>query len=236
MENLLYDEQGVKLYRDTAVKLHALRRKVAERFDSAVEYGDKQAARNALAELKASGAAFKELRNTLSPTDLFIAKYNIQVHGSHEVSFVLPKGVSRSEMLCEAQGLVAERENGRNLVLPNYLKTCTDDKTFQATTTTPEWIQIDGHVDGGDAKNRADQEAFLKDKRLPQANLEDLAAAFVAFYVATGKNLFEGKVVRAAGGALDFFIIGLDVSGIDDDNSHGSVAVSSRVPRNQETR
>jgi hypothetical protein len=233
---LRYDQAKVTAYRDSAMKLHALRREVERQFDSAVTDGDKQAARDALDELKASGAAFKELRTTLTPTDLFIAKYNIQVHGSHEVSFVLPSGVSRYEMLCEAQVLVAERENGRNLVWPDDLKTWKDDKTFQATSTTPERIQIDGHVEGGDAKNRADQEALLKSKGLPQANLEDLAAAFVAFYVATGKDLFEDQVVRAAGGALCFRSSGLLVNVIGDDDSYSDVAVSSRVPRNQKTR
>jgi hypothetical protein len=58
-----------------------------------------------------------------------------------------------------------------------------------------------------------------------------LAAAFVAFYVATGKDLFEGQWVRAAGGALDFDSNGLDVSDIGDDRSFSFVAVSSRVPR-----
>jgi hypothetical protein len=229
---LLYDPDTVTRYRDTAVKLHALRREVQRQLDSAVESGDKQAARSALDQLKASGVAFKELRNTLSPTDLFIAKYNIQVHGPHEVSFVLPKGVSRYEMLCEAQGLVAERENGRNLVWPGFLKTTwKDDKTFQATSSTPERIQIDGHVKGGDGKTRAEQEAFLKSKGLPQANLEDLAAALVAFYVATRKNLFEDHAVRAAGGVLRFIRFGLLVRTLGDSDSDGSVAVASRVPR-----
>ena len=231
MEGLLYSQDKVNQYRDSAVRLHALRQSVEQQFDSAVTDGNKQAARNALDDLKASGAAFKELRNTLTPTDLFIAKYNIQVHGPHEVSFVLPKGVSRYEMLCEAQGLVAERDN-LNLVWTNQLERWKDDKTFKATSTTPERIQIDGHVEGGDGMNRADQEAFLKSKGLPQANLEDLAAAFVAFYVATGKNLFEGQVVRAAGGVLRFFSFGLGVSGIDGDHSLSNRAVSSRVPRN----
>jgi hypothetical protein len=84
--------------------------------------------------------------------------------------------------------------------------------------------------------NRADQEAFLKNMGLPQANLEDLAAAFVAFYVATGKNLFEGKVVRAAGGALHFFSVGLNVYDIDDGSSFSGMAVASRVPLNSKTR
>ncbi len=233
MERLLYSPAKVTEYRDTATKLHELRREVERQLDLAVESGDKQAARDALEDLYASGAAFKELRNTLTPTDLFIAKYNIQVHGPHEVSFVLPQGVSRYEMLREAQGLAAETETRRNLVWPNRLNKWEKDKTFQATSTTPERIQIDGHVDGGDAKNRADQEALLNNMGLPQANLEDLAAAFVAFYVATGKDLFEGQAARAAGGVLVFFSIGLDVYGVGDADSSSvsGVAVSSRVPR-----
>jgi hypothetical protein len=227
---LLYDPDTVTRYRDSAGKLHELRREVERQLDSAVESGDKQAARSALDQLKASGEAFKELRTTLTPTDLFIAKYNIQVHGQHEVSFVLPKGVSRYEMLCEAQVLVAVRDN-RDLVWPDDLITWKDDKTFQATSTTPERIQIDGHVDGGDKKSRSDQEAFLKSKGLPQANLEDLAAAFVAFYIATGKSLFEGQWVRAAGGQLSFGSGGLSVDDIGDARSDSFVAVSSRVPR-----
>ena len=235
MAELLYDETKVTQYRESAMNLHLLRQRVEQQFESAVTDGNKEAARNALDELKASGEAFKELRTTLTPTDLFIAKYNIQVHGPHEVSFVLPKGVSRYEMLCEAQGLVADR-NTRDLVYRDHLKRWEKDKTFQATSTTPEWIQIDGHVDGADAKTRAEQEDFLKRKGLPQANLEDLAAAFVAFYVATGKDLFEDKVVRAAGGALYFHSVGLRVVDISDGVSGRGMAVASRVSRNQKTR
>jgi hypothetical protein len=235
LAELRYNQALVKQYRDTVMELHKLRQSVEQQFDSAVTDGNKELARSALAELKASGEEFKNLRNTLTPTDLFIAKYNIQVHGPHEVSFVLPKGVSRYEMLCEAQGLVAGRDN-RNLVYPDRLNKWEAEATFKSTSTTPERIQIDGHVDGGDGMNRADQEAFLKNMGLPQANLEDLAAAFVAFYVATGKNLFEGKVVRAAGGALSFNSVGLGVDGIDDGLSSSDMAVASRVPLNSKTR
>jgi len=235
LAELRYDQGKVNEYRESAIRLHALRQKVEKQLDTAIESGNKQAARDVLAELKASGEAFKELRTTLTPTDLFIAKYNIQVHGPHEVSFVLPKGVSRYEMLCEAQGLVEGRES-RDLVFSVQLENWKDEKTFKDTCITPERIQIDGHVDGGDAKTRAEQEALLRRKSLPQANIEDLAAAFVAFYVATGKSLFDGRWVRAAGGALYFFSRGLRVSGIVVDSSISDVAVASRVPRNSKTR
>ena len=143
-------------------------------------------------------------------------------------------------MLCEAQGLVAGRDN-RNLVWPTQLKRWKDDKTFKASCIKPERIQIDGHVEGGHGKPRAKQETFLKSKGLPQANLEDLAAAFVAHWVATGEPLFGfydqadewSFVVRAAGGALVFFSAGLDVSVFGDDGSDSGMAVASRVPRNR---
>ncbi len=243
MAEQLFNQDKVNRYRDSATKLQELRQSVGQRFDSAVESGDKQAAQSALAKLKASGAAFKELRATLTPTDLFIAKYNIQVHGPHEVSFVLPTGTSRYEMLCEAQGLVTARDH-RNLVYPNQLKEWEQATTFKATSTTPERIQIDGHVEGGDGKTRTQQEAFLESKKLPQANIEDLAAAFVGYWVATGDPLFGwfGKsreftyVVRAAGCALNFDSSGLYVRDIDGDVSFSSLAVASRVPRIKKTR
>jgi hypothetical protein len=76
------------------------------------------------------------------------------------------------------------------------------------------------------------QLTLLETKGLSLATLEDLAAAFVAHYVATGEDLFENKVVRAAGGALDFASYGLDVDDVVDGNSNSYVAVSARVPRN----
>jgi hypothetical protein len=228
VSDLLYDQSKVTKYREAAIELHKLSLSVEQRLASAFENGKQQDARDALAELRASSAEFQKLRSTLTPTDLFIAKYNIQVHGAHEVSFVLPQGVSRYEMLCEAQGLVIEQ----HLIYPGQLKDWSNDERFKASTTVPERIQIDGHVEGGDRMNRADQEAFLTRKKLPLATLEDLAAAFVAHYVATGTDLFEGKWVRAAGGALYFGSYGLSVYDIGNVYSNRNVAVSARVPRN----
>ncbi len=231
MSEQRYDQTKVTDYREAAIKLHELSLTVEQRIDSAFENGIDQAVHDALAELKASGAELQKLRSTLSPTDLFIAKYNIQVHGSHEVSFVLPTGVSRYEMLLEAQEVVRERE-GLYLAWPDWLKEWEKNSKFTDTCTTPERIQIDGHVEGGDGMPKSKQLTLLETKGLSLATLEDLAAAFVAHYVATGEDLFENKVVRAAGGALDFASYGLDVDDVVDGNSNSYVAVSARVPRN----
>jgi hypothetical protein len=117
--DILYDQDKVTRYYEAATELHNLRVEVGKRIESAIVEGNNQAARSALEELQASGEKFQELRSTLTARDLFVAKYNIQVHGPHEVSFVLPKGVSRFEMLSEAQGVDQERD----LVWPDQLKT-----------------------------------------------------------------------------------------------------------------
>jgi hypothetical protein len=234
-----YDQSKVTEYRAAATELHELSLTVERRMNSAIENGNKQDALDALAELRASSAEFQGLRSTLTPTDLFIAKYNIQVHGAHEVSFVLPTGVSRYEMLLEAQRVVGERE-GRELVWRGDLKKWEKKSKFTDTCTTPERIQIDGHVEGGDGMPKDKQLTLLETKGLSLATLEDLAAAFVAHYIATGEPLFGwysksdgwSFVVRAAGGALRFYSHGLYVYGIGDGDSSSYVAVSARVPRN----
>ena len=235
MSQELYDPRKVTEYRTVAMKLHELSCDVEARITGAVESGDIQSARDALAELRTTGDAFKELRKRLTPTDLFIAKYNIQVHSSHEVSFVLPRGVSRYEMLSEAQGVVSARD-GRNLVYPEHLQNWANDSTFTLSCTTPERIRIDGHVEGGNGKTRKQQEAFLERKGLQKAKLEDLAAAFVAHYVATGTDLFENFVVRAVGGALVFNSDGLGVDDIYGGHSDSWIAVASRALPELKTR
>ena len=139
-------------------------------------------------------------------------------------------------MLSEAQGVVSDRD----LVWPTQLKTWQNNPAFQKSSDIPERIRIDGHLDGGDAQDEATQEKLVESLKLTLPSLEDLAAAFVAHYVATGEPLFgwydksEGWsfVVRAAGGALYFPSRGLVVHAVDDDDSSSYVAVAALVPRN----
>jgi len=161
VSSLRYNEANVREYREAATKLHESLSAAEERMDKAIENGDKAEAEKALAEATASGEAFRDLRSKLKPTDLLVAKYNIQVHGPHEVSFVLPRGVSRYDMILEAHALVAERDK-RDLVYPDHLNRWRGDARFTASCESPERIRIDGHVKGGDAMTRKDQEEFLQ--------------------------------------------------------------------------
>jgi len=236
VSELLYDQGRVTRYREAAINHHKVLSTAEREMDGAIADGNKAAAERALADATASGEAFKALRSTLTPTDLFVAKYNIQVHGPHEVSFVLPRGLSRHDMILEAQALVAERD-GRDLVYPDNLNRWGGDARFTASCESPERIRIDGHVKGGDEKTRKQQEKFLITKGLEQAQLEDLAAAFVAHWVATREPLFGwyekddswSFAVRAVGGALYFFSYGLSVNAVGDGYSYSNVAVASRV-------
>jgi hypothetical protein len=236
MSDVLYDQDNVTRYRTAATELHTLRADVGERIKVAIENGDMAAARGALEELQACGEKFQELRSTLTARDLFVVKYNIQVHGPHEVSFVLPKGVSRYEMLSEAQGVVTDRK----LVYPRQLEKWRADPVLQKSSDAPERIRIEARLQGGDGKDRATQEALVQGLGYTLPSLEDLAAAFVAHYVATGEPLFgwSDKVnewsfwVRAAGGALHCFCYGLRVDGGRDVKNLSPVGVSARIPGN----
>jgi hypothetical protein len=228
-----YDRKPIEELKAAAKELHELSRGVGRAIDSAAETGELQRAKDAFAELQLKTAEYETFRATLSPEVLFLAKYNVEVHGPHEVSFVLPKGVSRIEMLQEAQALVGDRD----LIYPARLTEWQQDPTFTAVATTTQRIHIDGHVEGGDAKSREEQEAFLTAQGLQMPSREDLAAAFVAHYIATREPLFgffENEDytywVRAAGGALDFLSDGLGDSGINDGYRYADVAVAAALP------
>ncbi len=227
-----YDSEALRQYRHKAAEIAELRREVGQKIGSL----EPSEAKREFESLVVRTKELEEFRAQLRPMDRFMAKYNVTVNNNHTVSFVLPKGVSRYEMLSEAQAVVTDLD----LVSPNQLKEWANDPTFQKCSEVPERIQIDGHVEGGDAQNRAAQESLVKSKGLTLPSLEDLAAAFVAHYVATGEPLFGwynksnglGFVVRAAGGTLGFDSGGLYVCGIGNDSGYSNVAVAALVPRN----
>jgi hypothetical protein len=227
-----YDRKQLQDLKAAAKELHEVSLGVGRAIDSAAETGELQRAKDAFAELEARTKEYDKLREKLGPVEIFLAKYNVEVHGPHEVSFVLPQGVSRIEMLQEAQALVGDR----NLIYPDHLTEWQQDPTFTAEAATSQRIHIDGHVKGGDAKSREEQEAFLTAQEVQMPSKGDLAAAFVAHYIATREPLFGfyedndfTYTVRAAGGALDFNSDGLDDYDLSDDD-RGGVAVAAALP------
>jgi hypothetical protein len=166
----------------------------------------------------------------------FLSRYKVRVINDHTVSFVIPEGVSRIDILNEAQRLVQERDE-RDLIYPDQLEKWKQDEHFTNSVITSEEICIDGHVKGGGAKDRAAQEKFVADKGLVLANVEDLAVAFALHWVATGQPLFGWLnqsmgwcyVVRGVGGSLNFRRDGLSADNESGYEAYGNIAVSARV-------
>ena len=233
MSHESYDRKQLQDLKAAAKELHELSLGVERAIDSAAETGELQKAKDAFAELEARTKEYDKLREKLGPAGIFLAKYNVEVHGPHEVSFVLPKGVSRIEMLQEAQSLVGDMK----LIYPDRLTKWQQDPKFTAVAAATQRIHINGHVEGGDAQSREEQEAFLTAQGLQMPSLEDLAAAFVAHYIATKEPLFGFYKkndytygVRAAGGALVFDRYGLNAYGINDVGRSDNVAVAAALP------
>jgi hypothetical protein len=236
--NPTHDPQKLHEYRAKAAELHDLSKGVEERIEQAAESGSIEAARDAVGELTLKTKEFEDFRKSLTPVELFLAKYNVEVVNDHTVSFVVPRGVAPIEILREAQGLVADRD----LIWPTQLERWEKDPKFTTEATKSERISIDGHVPNSINKDRTEQEKMFGKENLP--SLEHLAVAFAVNWIATREPLFGwynksrswSNVVRAAGGALDFTSDGLRVDGIYDDHGSALVAVSSRAPGIKKTR
>jgi hypothetical protein len=179
------------------------------------------ASRKALTEAMKRGDLC-EARKAFTPKEILLAKYGVEVINDHTVMFVIPKGVSRIEILEEVQGLI-KHPNGRDFIRKRFLERWRKDQAFSLPQGESKRLCIDGHVQGGDGKTREQQEAFLSPdnqnggEQFQMANIEDLAVAFCLHWVATGEPLigWYNKQVgysyysRAVGDALCFYVNGL---------------------------
>jgi hypothetical protein len=235
MSQSAYQPEDLRSFREAAAGLAESHEDAKAALEAATIKGDLKAAQGILAEASLKTKAYQELRDKLGPTGIFLAKYGVEVINDHTILFVLPKGCSRIDILNEAQGLVRGMGSG-HLIEPDQLKDWQQDGRFTKQTAASERICIDGHVKGGDAKNRATQETFVSDKGLSLASFEDLAVAFALHWVATGEGLFGwlrqnsySYRVRGAGGSLHFTPHGLGEDSVSDAYDKYLVAVSARV-------
>jgi len=151
-------------------------------------------------EAKAELAARKEA---------FITKYEIEVLGKGQVAVNLNE-TTRIAFFREAQDLAREL-HGQNAIYTNRLEQWAQEEKFQASPENP--LRVDGNVAKSTNMARTEQE----EKGWNNVDIEDLAVAHTAYFIATGKDLFDGKIVRARGGALYFCDDGLDVISDYDD-------------------
>jgi hypothetical protein len=211
-------------YRQKAAELGAIRERVAEVLEQSKRSGDLTPVTPLLDELNLRTKKLEEFRATLAPSDLFMAKYNVMVHNSRAVSFVIPKGISRFEILAEAEGL---RRADAVYSYGGALVKLFQKEAFRRAAPTSESVGIDVSAKGLANLTLHQQEAWLADQRfrdkgyLGMASLEDVVVAFAAFWVATQSSLFrinfyeslvpQSDQIRTVGGTLRLkgFILGL---------------------------
>ena len=216
-------------YKEAQTKLSELMANAVTGFAAAQQVGDFAAAKAWSETLVVPIASLKEQFLQLSPRDQFVSKYSVEKINDHQVRFVLPKGTSRIDLLNEAQG-IAEGLYVRDAVHPPHLKDWQKEDDFRTKTTSITKLGIDGRVEGLDAKSRKEQERLLKEQGGEMAPLANLAVAHAAFFILTGKDLFQGQWVLACGGSLCFRSIGLDVVNDWSVSSKDVVSASRSLP------
>jgi hypothetical protein len=231
MTSRQYNSKALQQYRQKAAELVELRKEVEHRLGT-LELSEAQREFNTL-ELRTK--EFEEFRARLGPAGIFLAKYGVEVINDHTVSFVLPKGCSRIEILREAQRLVSDRD----LILPLQLSRWGCSPAFTKPMAQSERICIDGHVKGGDAKSVLLQTALLNRKGLERASMEDLAVAFALHWVATQSPLFGWYdwaktctyLVRTDGAPLGYTSTGLTSEPLFENLVDSCVGFAARVPQ-----
>ena len=197
-------------YKEAKTKLSELMKNAVTGFAAAQKVGDFAAAKAWSETLVVPIASLKEQFEQLSLQERFVSKYSVEKINDHQVRFVLPKGTSRIDLLNEAQGIARELY-GQDAVDPSQLEDWQKEDDFRTKTTSTTKLWIDGRVEGLDGKTRKQQERLIEKQwgETQMAPLADLAVAHTAFFILTGKDLFQGQVVRACGGALYFDSYGL---------------------------
>ena len=213
-------------YKEAQTNLSELMANAVTGFAAAQQVGDLVAAKAWSETLVVPIASLKEQFEQLSLQERFVYKYSVKKINDHQVRLVLPKGTSRIDLLNEAQEIARELY-GRDAVYPDHLKDWQKEDNFRSKTTSTTKLGIDGRVEGLDAKSRKEQESDLKEQMAP---LADLAVAHTAFFILTGKDLFQGQYVRACGGALSFISDGLGVACYDDAYGYDDVSASRSLP------
>ncbi len=185
-------------------------------------------------QIRAEERLLRDLQAKLPARESFGAKYQVEILGPHEISFVIPVNVPRIRILEEAQEIYYKLDK-RNYVFPNRYKVWLGMPSFTEGKPAETRIAIDGCVDESQNRTLADQKLFLRRKfdegEASMPTVEDLAAAHALFYIVTRQNLFRGMKIRTLNGSLYFDNLGLGMDRFSLDwNRFADVAAACYLP------
>ena len=170
------------------------------------------------------GEASPEVPSLESRKAALIKEFGIEVVGEGKVWLTLGE-TSRIDFLRKVQEVATEL-HGRPAIYSSRLESWATEAAFTAKPKKGEEIGVDGNVANSTRNTRAEQDA----EGWNNVDLSDLAVAHAAYFLATGKDLFAGNVVRARGGALYFHERGLSVFDYGVLHRHYDVAASTALP------
>ena len=237
-----HHESFAQSFRGSARELRLACARLREEFREAEARGDDLAALRCVEELELSLGGFKALRSSLTPTERFIAEFNVETTGNwskphgRQVSLNLPSGVSRRDLLHRAQE-VTRSTFCLDSVWTEQMLEWNEDPRFLATSEASTRIELIGHVEGTAGKSIDEQRQVLQLEGLRLPRYEDLVVAHVAFFVATRETIFgthragESYAIREDGGRLlCFFSDGLSEFGPWAQRGQVIAAAGIRVP------
>jgi hypothetical protein len=168
----------------------------------------------------------------------FVETYKIRaIEGEpSQVAITLPLDKSYADFLREGQALSIElhaafpkKYTASHAIWPERLEKLLNDPAFQEKGTGLETI-TDGCVPGtsGRGMTRAVATNKLGEQGLSHESDPALVAAHTGRYLLDVSSIFQGQVVRAAGGAFDFDDDGLHADAFSDVISYDFVSSSAR--------
>lgn len=192
---------SISEYRAAIERLQAAREKASVESEGEVGPSDPP-----LADLKAALNDFKEIRKRLSPQDLFVVEYNVEVQQPSCVSFVIPQGTSWVDYFERAQDL-SRTVYGRDVVYQGLLDTWIKNRDERATSLFRESVKVKLElcVTGSEGMQVGEQDVALQQRGLELPPGIHVMAGIVAFTIATGKQVTadpDGPVVRVLDGVV----------------------------------
>lgn len=219
-------------YAAAQAKAHRVNTEAAEAFESAKSRGDLDAARNTVEQLEGISEELKRMRAQFTPQELLIGKYSIEAHDANTVSLIIPKGLSRLELIQDVERMQAAGEFPEQGIIDHESFVEWEIKMDLAEVVREDLrIKITGAVQGGDSLSRRKQVAFLTKKGFVIAPVEDAVVAHAAMFGAIGTDLFAGVwAVRVDRGTLQFAQDGIRAVINKDKTVADYISVAAAVP------
>jgi hypothetical protein len=218
-------------YHDAVDRLKAARAIAMDLQAKAEAVGDVGGVEKNLSALKAALDEFKDIRSRLSPKELFIVEFKVEVLGDRKIGFTIPAGTSRADIL----NRVADLHDQQLIEFPPqlFIEAWISHEGCRTTSSTPERIEVFGCVDGSASMNANEQRCYLARRGLEMCPRADLVVAAHMYSVVTGENMFaDFELARAVGGDVGFLEqCGYTLGSIREDARDNEIVAAGRLPK-----